>query len=53
METVIDSSVVGERLKTICVAKRVQSSLATGNGNPVRPSSNELLPLAWSPQTTS
>lgn len=30
METVMDSSVVGDHLNTIWVAKRVQSSLATG-----------------------
>lgn len=39
METVIVSPEVGARLKTICVANRVHSSLATGNGSPVRPSS--------------
>lgn len=50
-ETVIFSSTV--RRKLICVAKRVQRVLATGNWIPVRASRSEDFPLDWSPTTTN
>lgn len=49
--TVIFSSNV--RRKLICVAKRVQRVLATGNWIPVSASRSEDFPLDWSPTTTS
>lgn len=42
-----------DRRKVICVAKQVHNPLSRGNGSFVSPSSTELLPLDWSPTTTS
>ena len=44
MDTCIVSSAPDDLRKTICVAKRVHKSLATGNGRPLRPSRSELFP---------
>lgn len=51
MDAVI--SVTGARRKIIYVAKRVHRLLSRGNGSSVKPSKTELLPLDWSPTTTS
>lgn len=42
-----------DRLKTTWVGNLVQRPESLGNGRPVRPSKTELLPLDWSPTTTS
>jgi len=48
MEIRTAASASGARRSTICVANRVQRSLATGNESPVKPSSSEDFPLDWS-----
>ena len=47
------ASLTGARRRTICVAKRVHNSLATGKDRPVSPSRSDDFPLDWSPTTTS
>ena len=42
-----------DRRNVICVANRVQRPLSRGNGSFVNASRTELLPLDWSPTTTS